>query len=129
MYGIEQFEKDLASVLGVATSRYTTEYKFSPDGKTLHKIINGTPWYPEWYGEGVQHKGTKQILTINGDSGRDVGLRLEDGDELYLNGDFGSIADNAGAGICWDGSLVGARLYAVEMSEIENYMKDAKGDA
>ena len=126
MYGVELFKKDSDFGPGVATSGYKTEYKFSPDGDILNIIINGTPWYPEWYGEQVLHKGTKQRVHMNGDSGRDVGLHLEESGEIYLNGDFESIVDNARGDICFDGSLVGARPYAVEMSKIEKYMKDAK---
>ena len=123
MGSVKQFKKDLDFGSGVATARYGAGYKFSPDGEILNIIIDGTPWSPEWYGERVLHKGTKQRVHMNGDSGRDVGLRLEEGDELYLNGDFESIVDNARGDISFDDSLVGAPQYAVEMSKIKKYMK------
>lgn len=115
-------------------------YNFSPSGTVPYRTIDKLPWYPEWYGERVSPeeikqlhhlcfirdppKVTKQRVHMNVDSGRDVGLRLEEGDEIYLNGDFESIADNTRGRIYWDNQLVGARPYAVEMSKIEKYMED-----
>ncbi len=120
MYGIETFKDDGP---GVLTASYRTQHKFSHEGKVLNKIIHGTPFYPEWYGEATLHIGEMQRTHINGDSGTDVGLRLKEPNELYLNGDFVSISDRAKGRIYWDDRLVGAPEYATEMNKISKYIK------
>ncbi|MCK4730127.1 MAG: hypothetical protein KAT28_02305 [Candidatus Aenigmarchaeota archaeon] len=120
MYGIETFKE---AGPGVLTAGYGTQHKFSHEGKVLNKIIHGTPFYPEWYGEATLHTGEMQRTHINGESGTDAGSRLKKPNELYLNGDFVNIADNAQGRIYWDDRLVGALEYAAEMGEIDKYME------